>query len=622
MTQIVIGTAGHIDHGKTALVEALTGVNTDRLEEEKRRGMTIELGFAFLNDRITIIDVPGHEKFIRNMVAGVATIHIGLLVIAADDGVMPQTREHIHILDLLGLHSCVVALTKCDLAESPEWLDLVEQDIRSLAETTHLNISNIIRTSAATGEGIEDLRQELLAQAEQIDLPAPGAYFRLPVDRGFVKAGFGTIVTGTVISGECRLGDEVEILPGDLTGKVRKIQSHGSDVEQVKLGDRAALNIGNLPRDVVFRGTQIATPNWLHSSEHLIVDYRPLPKTKLPKEKQRVRIHIGTAEILARMTLFGPDPELDGVWRANLDLENPVYAALRDRYILRTYSPMMTIGGGKVLHPGPKGSFKIRKEAALEIPRETHYQLEWFVHESGRTPHSIKHWARFFSTTSDEIQSWLMETTQIVVAEGLLLSSQQLEKDQDIVLGILKKFHQQNPLRKRMNKENLRSEFGGEENWYLKVLQNLLKSGKIIVDKQGVALADHTVSLSGKDQKMADRLMMQLKASGFQPLDVNALSASVGLDPGATLEFLHLMKAQGKVLEFPPGLWLLNSVFDEMRDALIEFYRKSDTLSVPELKELFDITRKTGIPLIEHFDRLGWTRREGNVRTAGENLNA
>ena len=257
MTQIVIGTAGHIDHGKTALVKALTGINTDQLKEEKSRGITIDLGFAHLNEKITIIDVPGHEKFIRNMVSGVSTIHIVLLVIAADDGVMPQTREHLQILLLLGIPHCVIALTKTDMINDPDWVDLVEMDIKDLLESTHYKSAPIIRTSVSPESGITELRQLILNEAEKVKLTLDRGFFRLPVDRMFIKTGFGVVVTGTVISGSLSVGDEIDCLPVRKQCKVRSIQSHCENVQSVKMGDRAAINVVGIEKDEVGRGSEL-----------------------------------------------------------------------------------------------------------------------------------------------------------------------------------------------------------------------------------------------------------------------------------------------------------------------------------------------------------------------------
>ena len=351
--QIVIGTAGHIDHGKTALVKALTGTDTDCLAEEKARGMTIDLGFAYLDQSITIIDVPGHEKFIRNMVAGVSTIHIALLVIAADDGIMPQTKEHLHILKLLGVTQGIIALTKTDLADDNDWIDLVELEIQDLVANSFLKDSPLIRTSVETGEGIDALKEAILSQSKDMETELDRGFFHLPVDRVFSKTGFGSVVTGTVLSGKLKTGKELEIIPGNQKAKVRGMQTHGSETLSVKMGDRAAINLAGTDLDDLFRGTIIAEPNWVNSTEKLIARVTMIEDTRWKlKNHQRVHIHIGTAEMVARAVMQDP---LEAGHSGNVLflLERPAAALMNERFIIRSFSPMETIGGCVVLDSNP-----------------------------------------------------------------------------------------------------------------------------------------------------------------------------------------------------------------------------------------------------------------------------
>ncbi|MFC1484056.1 selenocysteine-specific translation elongation factor [Candidatus Neomarinimicrobiota bacterium] len=344
--QIVIGLAGHIDHGKTALVTALTGINTDTQAEEKRRGMTIDIGFAFLTDSITLVDVPGHDRFVKNMVRGVAGIHIGLLIIAADDGVMNQTREHFHILRFLGLPRLCIALNKVDLVEE-EFLELVEDDIRQLIEGSSYENSPIVRTSAETSAGIENLREVLLREAEQVEPWADRDFFRLPIDRVFSLKGFGTVATGTVVAGSLKPGDPIELLPGRQEVKLRGIQSHGHNVSEIRMGDRAALNISNLSSRDLARGEQIAsagyiaTPRSLAVKLELLQDANPLPFN------HPVRVNVGTAEVIARVKLVdGTKLQPGKKGSAVLELQDEVPVVNGDKFILRSFSPITTIGGG------------------------------------------------------------------------------------------------------------------------------------------------------------------------------------------------------------------------------------------------------------------------------------
>jgi len=352
------------------------------------------------------------------------------------------------------------------------------------------------------------------------------------------------------------------------------------------------------------------------------VDYMPLPDTKRPKPKQRVRIHLGTSETLARMTIVGPDPQQDTTWRAILEPEKPVFAAVNDRYILRTYSPMMTIGGGRILHPKPQGPWKTLKTSAQTLPGPLALRLEWFVQERGREPQTVEDWSRFLSQTPDVVRTLLEEIHCNEGPGGLVISRDPLTRDREKILDLLSQYHTRYPYRSRMNKENLKSEFGSNEIWFDLVIDALMTTGAIVIDDRGVALSNHEVTLSTEDQARVDQLIRRLRLAGMEPLNVDFLSSSSQLDGAITLEFLHVLKAQETVVEFPPGLWVLTDTLERMRQTLITHFQKSETLSVAELKSLFGITRKTGIPLLEYFDRRGWTRREGNLRYTGEKLTA
>ena len=350
MSHIVIGTAGHIDHGKTALVKALTGTDTDRLPEEKSRGVTIDIGFAFLGDDITIIDVPGHERFIKNMVTGISSISYVILVIAADDGVMPQTREHLDILNILGVKEGCVVLNKTDLVK-PDWLDLVETDIKTLLKGTFLEKAMILRASSVTGDGIEDIKKHLKNIIAVIKDKTDKGYFRLPIDRAFSVKGFGTVVTGTVISGSVKKGDLLDALPGGVEVKVRGIQKHNLDAESAEIGERAALNLSGVNLTEVGRGHHLSERGYLHSTSLLEARIELLQNApKKLSNRNRVRLHLGTGEVMGRVSILGGkdiEPGESGLVQIFLEKESAV--AVGDKFIMRRYSPSLTIGGGIVL---------------------------------------------------------------------------------------------------------------------------------------------------------------------------------------------------------------------------------------------------------------------------------
>jgi selenocysteine-specific elongation factor len=354
MAHTVIGTAGHIDHGKTLLVKALTGTDTDQAPEEKARGITIELGFAFLGESATIIDVPGHERFVKTMVAGVSTIDVAILVIAADDGVMPQSREHLDVLELLGVERGVMVLNKVDLVEE-DWLDLVEEELRDFTHGTFLQDAEIFRVSALSGEGVDPLRQRLLALAGDTEDKRADAPFRLPVDRAFVVKGFGLVCTGTVLAGSLGEGDRVEIMPEAREVRVRSMQEHGVAVDRVQAGDRAAINLAGVEQGQIDRGDLLVAPEAFRPTQMLDVRLRLLQSSPMSIEpRTRVRLHLGTREIMARVVLPERKPLEPGEESVvQLRLEAPLVAAWGDRFVVRRYSPALTIGGGTVLDPHP-----------------------------------------------------------------------------------------------------------------------------------------------------------------------------------------------------------------------------------------------------------------------------
>ena len=354
MAHTVIGTAGHIDHGKTLLVKALTGMDTDQAPEERARGITIELGFAFLGDQATIIDVPGHERFVKTMVAGVSTIDVAMLVIAADDGVMPQSREHLDVLRLLGVERGVVVINKADLVEE-EWLGLVEEEVREFVRGSFLAQAEIFRVSALSGAGIDPLRQRLLAMVGDTAAKRTDAPFRLPVDRAFGVKGFGLVCTGTVQAGALAEGDRVEIAPEGRSARVRRLQQHGATVQEVRAGDRAAINLAGVEQGQIERGHSLVASGFFRSTQMLDAEVQLLASSPMTMaSRTRVRLHLGTREIMARVVLPGGKPLTPGQESfAQLRLEAPVVAAWGDRFVLRRYSPALTIGGGRVLNPHP-----------------------------------------------------------------------------------------------------------------------------------------------------------------------------------------------------------------------------------------------------------------------------
>ena len=611
--QIVVGTAGHIDHGKTALVKALTGTDTDRLAEEKARGMTIDLGFAYLDQSITIIDVPGHEKFIRNMVAGVSTIHIALLVIAADDGIMPQTKEHLHILKLLGVKQGIIALTKTDLADDHDWIDLVELEIQDLVADTFLKDAPIVRTSIETGEGTETLKQAILTQSKNIETELDRGFFHLPVDRVFSKKGFGSVVTGTVLSGKTKIGSDLEIIPGNQKAKVRGIQTHGTETSSVKMGDRAAINLAGTDLNELYRGTVIADPYWVSSTEKLIAHVTLIEDTRWKlKNRQRVHLHLGTAEVVARAVMQDP-LEAGQSGNALFYLEKPIAALMDERFIIRSLSPMETIGGCVVLDSNP---IPIRKELKLwtaslqENPSE---RFKQFVSQYWKSPKSLGNWARHFQTTESQVKNWI-KSEEIKNEKGFLFTSEKRDESMEYVREVLTQFHKENPYKKSLSQDRLKDATHFSTNWLSYILDYM--GDELINVEGGFALKSHSVVLSDSDASLAKILEDSVKQAGCAILNAKELSSE---NPKITLEILYILKGEGKIIEVGRGLWIHGDVLDKLKDDLCLFFTANPQLNVSDFKTITNTTRKSAIPLLEYSDKHGLTERVGNSRIKGEN---
>ncbi len=611
--QIVVGTAGHIDHGKTALVKALTGTDTDRLAEEKARGMTIDLGFAYLDQSITIIDVPGHEKFIRNMVAGVSTIHIALLVIAADDGIMPQTKEHLHILKLLGVKQGIIALTKTDLADDHDWIDLVELEIQDLVADTFLKDAPIVRTSIETGEGTETLKQTILTQSKNIETVLDRGFFHLPVDRVFSKKGFGSVVTGTVLSGKTKIGSDLEIIPGNQKAKVRGIQTHGTETSSVKMGDRAAINLAGTDLNELYRGTVIADPYWVNSTKKLIAHVTLIEDTRWKlKNRQRVHLHLGTAEVVARAVMQDP-LEAGQSGNALFYLEKPIAALMDERFIIRSLSPMETIGGCVVLDSNP---IPIRKELKLwtaslqESPSE---RFKQFVSQYWKSPKSLGNWARHFQTTESQVKNWI-KSEEIKNEKGFLFTSEKRDESMEYIREVLTQFHKDNPYKKSLSQDRLKDATHFSTNWLSYILDYM--GDELINVEGGFALKSHSVVLSDSDASLAKILEDSVKQAGYGILNSKELSSE---NPKITLEILYILKGEGKIIEVGRGLWIHGDVLDKLKDDLCLFFTANPQLNVSDFKTITNTTRKSAIPLLEYCDKHGLTERVGNSRIKGEN---
>ena len=622
MAQIVVGTAGHIDHGKTSLVKALTGTDTDHLSEEKTRGMTIDLGFAYLNESITIIDVPGHEKFIRNMVAGAANIHFGILVVAADDGVMPQTREHLDILTLLGVHRGIVALTKIDLIQDDEWLDLVELDVQELMASASFEPVAIHRINNLTGDGVNDLKNDILNLADGYNAVSGSEIFRLNVDRIFSKTGFGTIVTGTVQNGMISNGDDIELLPNGIKTKIRGIQTHGGPTDSAAVGDRAALNLLNIKPKILKRGTVLATPNCLKTTNRIIANLTLTPHTDwIVKNKQRLRFHLGTARLLGRVSLANKHQYKKGdSGNVLIDLESPVAVAMDDRFVVRSYSPMETIAGGIVLDPLPIGKWSDIKERTLQLPLEPRSRFEYVLNQDWKLPKTKKEWQLLFFKFEKQINEWVRELNINESKDGILFSNKALEKGESELKSFFRQSYQQNPFRSVLSVDGITAQLKWSEQWLQVVIVKMTEEGTLAEETGGFSLIGFEPSFSRQDLDELKAIEFTLKKSGPEPILVKEIIAQLSFNPKRIGDLLHLLFNQGKAVNLGNNFWLNRSNLDQVIADMHKLFKLKNEMAVSDFKGLTGLSRKTAIPLLEYLDKKHYTIRNENVRLRGEAL--
>jgi selenocysteine-specific elongation factor len=636
MREIVLGTAGHVDHGKTSLVRALTGIETDRLKEEKKRGITIELGFAFLDlpcgHRLGIVDVPGHEKFIKNMVAGASGIDLVAFVIAADEGIMPQTREHFEICRLLGVDKGLIVITKKDMVE-PEWLEMVEEEIRDFFIDTFLDDAPMVTVSSVTGDGINEVKAALDALVRQCDFSEAYGPFRLPVDRVFAMKGFGAVVTGTSISGRIHVGDEVEIFPRHQSGKIRGIQSHGISVDMVEAGKRTALNIQGVDKDNIDRGNMVVTPGCLASTYMLDALFLYLSSCEKPlKNRARVRVHLGSAEIMGRVVLL-EDEGLAGGGEANVQilLEEPVGVWPGDHYVVRSYSPVITIGGGVVysVSPRKRRRFKAENKEAFQIYAQGDQEELFLLHlrESGYKGLSMEELAVRTGIFGNRLQKLLngpISAARIMVVDSerkLMVSRDRFDALAEAVVASLAQYHLDNPLKTGFAKEELRSKLiGNQENKIFQaVLNNLLKKGVVVAEDSLVRMADHKVVLRADEKVVqADMLTLFAKAGLVTPTYKEVLARFADISPDFVKEMMSVLINDGKLIKISEDLYFHRAHIDKLREDIVAFIKAEGDIDAPRFKGLTGLTRKFSIPLLEYFDKEKLTLRVGDTRILRE----
>lgn len=617
----VIGTAGHVDHGKSTLVEALTGINPDRLAEEKAREMTIDLGFAWMTlpsgRSIGIVDVPGHRDFIENMLAGVGGIDLALFVVAADEGVMPQTREHLAILDLLGIPGGVVVLTKVDLIGDPDWLDLVMLDVAETLKGSVLEKAPIVPVSARTGEGLEHLIAALDAALDEHPPRAGRHKPRLPIDRVFTISGFGTVVTGTLTGGSLRVGDEVEILPAGLRARIRGLQSHKETISTALPGSRVAVNLSSVDKADLKRGDVLAAPGLLRATTLIDVQFRHLADAGRPlRHNAEVKFFSGAAETVAHVRLLGDRELAPGhVGWLQLRLVDPLALDRGDRFILRYPSPPQTIGGGVILDAHPPHRWRRFKPEVLArfetLAAGTPEELLLQVLE-GQTALTAAQAADLTDLTADEVEQAVNRLTErgdvIKLPEGWLMAQASWARLAARIVYEVGDFHRAHPLKAGMPREALRSRLSLEGRLFQAIVSWAAAQGVLIDEGAVVRLPDHAVKLSPEQQAAVDALFAQIAANPVNTPSVKEATALVG---GAVLQMLI---ERGDLVQVSNEVLFDSTTYQHLVAQVEQYIEQHGSISVAQARDLFGTSRKYVLALLEHLDVVGVTRRVGDER--------
>lgn len=632
MKHIIIGTAGHIDHGKTTLIRAITGRNTDRLKEEQERGISIELGFTYFDlpsgQRAGIIDVPGHEKFIKHMLAGVIGIDIVILVVAADEGIMPQTLEHLYILDLVGIKKGFVVLTKTDLVDE-EWIDMVEEEVREEIKGTFLENTPILRASSTNKEGIDKIINLCSQYADELEDKSIDEMPRLPVDRVFSISGFGTVVTGTLLSGKFNVGDEVQVFPGDKKARIRTIQVHDNDATTAYGGQRVAMNLAGLKKDEIDRGDTIAPINSMTDTMMLDVRVRLLKNLdRYIENRARLRLYIGTREILCRIVLLDKDELGPGEEAyAQLRLEEEVVAKRGDKFILRFYSPMYTIGGGEILEPNPskKKRFddKALKELEIKEMGSSTDVIENIIEEKSKDFPTIKDIATVTAMLEENLReeiNKLIEENKVIsftlTKDLYILHIDYFNKVKDKIIEELTNYHKKYPLRSGMAKEEIRSKYlkNAKPRVAESIIDELINREFLEQRNENVAIKGFEVKLNTQQEKIKEDLLKAFKDHGFQPPRREDLGEIIKGDKGEIEEVFITLLNSGDIIKLSEEVYLFKGNYDLALEKLRGFFKDKGNISIGEYRDLLNTNRKVALAILEYFDQLKITKRDKDTR--------
>jgi len=632
---IIIGTAGHIDHGKTSLVKALTGIDTDRLPEEKQRGMTIDLGYAYLDldlgQRVSIVDVPGHERFVKNMLAGATSINLVLFVIAADDGIMPQTIEHLEIINLLGIRHGLVALTKKDLV-TDEWLAIVQEDIKNILKGTSLEDAPIVPVSTVTGEGIETCKTIIKNLIAQIKTHDDVRVFRLPIDRSFTIAGYGCVVTGPIMGGQISVEDEVEIFPIKEIVRIRGIEVTGERVDTAFAGQRAAVNLAGAKSSEIKRGYELSIPGYLQPTKIVDASLRLIKNAKTPlKNRARIRFHMNTSEVMGRVILLDREQLNPGEEAlCQFLLENLITTEREDRFIIRSYSPAHTIGGGRALRYNTMRLKRFKEETLKTLKILAGGNLSEIV-EQVYLNNVVRRGERPFTLTIDDVSRQVNIHPSVAekiiadfVRKGVFMKFSVEGKNvifhkthvlslKERILNELRKFHKDNPLKMGTDETHLKTLLGKNINPLLitTALSSLRNEKAVKVTDNKLSLANFKIEVSTQDKGMAEKIEGLFLKAGFAPPSMEEVCVKFG---ASSKTVISLLTEQKKLIEVEKGLCFHATALEKLKENVKEYILKHGPISVAQFRDLTKTTRKYAVPLLEYFDSTHFTKRTGDVR--------
>jgi len=629
---IVIGTAGHIDHGKTTLIKALTGADTDRLKQEKERGISIELGFTDLNfddgQTMGIIDVPGHEQFVKNMLAGAAGIDLALLVVAADEGMMPQSEEHLSILDILGVEHGIVVISKSDKVES-DWLELVIEDTREKLIDTFLEAAPVISVSALNGSGIEELKSEIKKTAEDIPKKDRDADVFYPVDRVFTLKGYGTIVTGTLFRGSIKVDDKLELYPEERKLRVRSLQVHNHQVEEVYAGQRVGVNLAKIEKGELSRGDVLAEPDSLIKSKFFEGHLQMLDSVKfLIKNADRIRLHIGSQEVLGRIYFFDREELLPGEDAyVQFRLEEELVAHFKEKFVVRRYSPMQTFGGGKILKIDPPPRRKEREKVTAELQRiaeaDDKERCDIFIEKhqnSAVEKRLILKRTGISGNKLDEILEELLKDNRIIrLSQGskeTYIHRENFEKLKDEISEVLNNYHEDNQLEKGMKKAELRTQLKFElEKQELDMVLEIMEAENILkLEENLAALKDFELKLSDEEEEVKNDIISIYKDNLFSPPSPESIISDYDKKKEIAEDIINYLINEGHLTYLKDDIYLYKTALDEAEIRLRNYFQENEEIQLSEFRDLIQSSRKYALPILEKMDKRGITKREEDIR--------